>query len=59
VHDLNAGSRRVKNVAAILKIISNDEVRMTVTIYIGKETGVGIPPLFSRNQFDRLEVFCR
>ena len=52
VHDLNAGSRGVKNVAAILKIISDDEVRMAVTIYIGKQTGIGIPSLFSRNEFD-------
>src|SRR5579871_6748800 len=40
VHYLNAGGCGVKDVGAILKIISDDEVRMTIAINIGKEAGV-------------------
>src|SRR5438270_4970817 len=59
VHHLSARGDGVKNMAAILKIISDDEVRMPVAIYIGKKASIRIPTLFTGNQFYSLEVLYR
>src|SRR5438309_5108549 len=57
VHHLSARGGGVKNMAAILKIISDDEVRMPVAIYIGKKASIRIPTLLAGNQFNSLEIF--
>src|SRR6476661_8516164 len=49
VHHLGACGRGVENVGAILKVIADDQVRMAVTINVGKEAGVGIPALSAGN----------